>query len=196
MPTSKSRVQIGLSESQVNDLIHEYGTWELEESFTSLVQQDAVEDALTNLDFGATKTSPNGIISYNNTTKVLESLKSGPLLAKTRVRLARVGGSAGTSEVFLQAQSSTDGGSNWVNTGNSADISLKDSEQVEIFFDFAAVYFSTGLLIRQVFARSSTGTDFGSAIAGIPSAPLQALGISSSPAAQVSIYRLRDFNYV
>ena len=196
MPTSKYKGQSGISESEVNSLIANYGIWEIEDSFTSFDQQDAVEDILTPIDFGGTKTSPNGLVKYDDTGKYFEVLKSGGFFTKTRARAARIGGSAGESELFLQSQFSIDNGSSWINTGNSVDVKLDNSRQVEIFFDFSPVYFPAGVLIRQVFARSSLGTDFGSLISGIPSAPLQALGLSSSPAAQVSIYRLRDFDYV
>ncbi len=52
-------------------------------------------------------------------------LKGGTFLIKTRARTARIGGSAGESELFLQSQISVDGGFNWVNTGNSVDVKLE-----------------------------------------------------------------------
>lgn len=185
----------GANESRVTELIESYGVWEIEDSFTSFDQQDAAEDVLTPLDFGNAKVSPNGLIEYDNANKYFRVLKSGCYFTKTRARAARIGGSAGESELFLQSQFSIDNGVNWVNTGNSVDVKLDDSRQVEVFFDFSPVYFPAGILVRQIFARSSLGTNFGSLIPGIPSVPLQNLGLSSSPAAQVSVYRLRDFNY-
>lgn len=196
MPTSKKTVMSGVvSESRVNELIRNYGIWVQEESFTSLAQQDAAEDVLTPIDFGESKTSPNGLISYDDTLKSFTSIKGGPFMAKTRCRARRIGGSAGESELFLQAQISTDN-VNWVNTGNPVDIALVDSKVIELFFDFSPVEFTAGLKFRQVFTRSSTGTDFGSFVSGIPSVPLQNLGIGTSPAAQFSVYRLKDYNYV
>lgn len=176
-------------------MISEYGIWELEESFTSLDQQDAVTDLLSSIDFGESKTSINGLVEYDDTGKFFKVLKGGAFFFKTRARAARVGASSGESELFLQAQISTDNGASWINIGNSVDVKIDDSRQVEIFFDFSPAEFPSGLLVRQVFARSSLGTDFGSLIAGIPSASLVSQGLSSSPAAQVSVYSLRGFNY-
>lgn len=184
-----------ITQSEVSELISNYGIWEIEDSFTSLAQQDAVEDVISPIDFGGAKTTPNGLVSYDDNNKLFTVLKSGAYLVKTRTRLARVGASNGTSEVFLQAQVSVDNGVTWVNNGNSIDVKLQDTDEVDIFFDFSAIYFSAGVKIRQTFARSSTGANFGSAVSGVPSLPLQAAGINSSPSAQVTIYRLRDFNY-
>lgn len=185
----------GLTERRVSELISSYGIWELEASFTSFDLQNAVEDVISPIDFGTSKTSPNGLVSYEDTTKDFNILKSGAYLVKTRSRLARVGANAGVSEIFLQAQVSTDGGVNWVNNGNSVDVKLQDTDEVEIFFDFSAIFFPLGIRLRQTFARSSLGSNFGSVIAGVPSVPLQNLGLEPSPSAQVSVYRLRDFNY-
>lgn len=188
-------IGLGVSEGRVNELISDYGAWEIEDTFTSFDQQDAVEDVISPIDFGASKTSPSGLISYDDSTKTFTVLKGGAYLVKTRSRLARVGANAGVSEVFLQAQVSIDGGASWINNGNSVDVRLQDTDEVEIFFDFSAVSFPLGVMLRQTFARSSLGSNFGSAIAGVPSAALQALGLESSPSAQVTVYRLRDFNY-
>ncbi len=65
----------GLSEAEVKDLIHNYGIWEIEDTFTSFVQQDAVEDVLTPIDFGDTKTSPNGLVFMMIQSRLLQCLK-------------------------------------------------------------------------------------------------------------------------
>lgn len=181
--------------SKVSSMISEYGVWELEDSFTSLDQQDAISDSLSAIDFGDSKTSTNGIIEYDDVNKYFRILKGGALFIKTRARAARIGASTGESELFLQAQISTDNGSSWVSIGNSVDVKIDDARQVEIFFDFSPVEFVKGALVRQVFARSSLGTNFGSLIAGMPSPALSLQGVLPAPAAQVSAYRLKGFNY-
>lgn len=185
----------GVAISQVNELISNYGAWELEESFTSLDQQDAISDSLSAIDFGDSKTSTNGIIEYDDVNKYFRILKGGALFIKARARAARIGASLGESELFLQAQISTDDGLTWVSIGNSVDVKIDNARQVEIFFDFSPIELTKGTLVRQVFARSSLGTNFGSLIAGIPSPVLSLQGILPAPAAQVSVYRLKGFNY-
>ena len=189
-------VSVGVSESKVSELISNYGIWTIEDSFTDTNQQNAVEDVISPISFGVDKTSPNGLVRWNAALKVFVILKGGPFIFKTRVRAARVGGSTGESELFFQAQLSVDLGSNWFSTGNSVDLKLDDNKQVEIFFDSSPVEFSKDLLVRQMFARSSLGTNFGSLISGTPSTALISQGVAVSPAAQVTIYRLKDFNYV
>lgn len=188
----------GASINEVNELISQYGVWELEDTFTSFDRQDAVEDVVTPIDFGASKTTPDGLVQYDDSVGVKEFtvLKSGPYFVKTRQRAARIGGNAGESELFVQSQFSVDNSVSWLPNGNSVDLKLDDSKQVEIFFDMSPVFAPAGLKLRQVFARSSEGTDFGSFLPGTPSAALTAAGITDSPAAQISLYKLRGYNYV
>lgn len=195
-----------ITESRAKQLIHNFAGATLEASFTSYTQQDAPYDSVDVISFGdfiagsngvpvaisGVTISENGLIQYNPATKVFTVLKGGYFGVKTRQRAQRVGASAGVSDLFVQAQISINGGASWLPTGNSVDLKLDDDRQVEIFFDFSQVYFPAGVKLRQVYGRSSNGTNFGSLVVGTPSAGLSSAGITVAPSAQVTIYRLNN----
>jgi len=150
-------------------------------------------DVPVQVKYGAAKTSPNGVLSIDN-NGTLTVLKGGPLLIKSRLRAARSGAS-GTSSLFFWVESSLDGGSSWSILGNSIDIRLENSNQQDVFFDFSSLTLPAGIKLRSMFARSSTGSDFGDLVPSAPSLLLQSYGVPTAPSAQLSIYTFNDYVY-
>ena len=106
---------------------------------------------------------------------------------KQRFRAGRTGAS-GISELFFWAEISNDGGSNWTVLGNSVDITLDSSNDTTVFYDMAKVYLPVGIIIRNRFARSSTGDDSGDLRSATPSTILTGLGVPIAPSSQITIY--------
>jgi len=164
-----------------------------EGDFTSLVTQSGSPiDTPKVVSYGTNKNSNSAIINYAN--GVFTFLKTGTLAFKSRLRAGRVGAS-GVSKLFFWVESSSDGGIVWNKIGNSINIHLDDSTETQTFFDFAVLYGVTGLKLRTMFARSSTGSDSGDLISESPSAALQALGVMPAPSAQITLYKHLSFNY-
>lgn len=162
--------------------------------YTDTTTQTGALDALQVIKFGAGGASSAGIVSMD-AAGIITALKSGPVLAKTRIRAGRVG-APGVSQIVFLAEASTDGGTTWAVLGNVANVNLENSAETDIFFDFSPVNLVTGLKIRQRFARSSTGSDFGDLTPFTPSAALQAAGVPIAPSAQLSVYRYEGYPYV
>ena len=156
--------------------------------FISIDTQVGVEDTPKTVEFGAGGLSNNGHINVDSNGE-LEVLTAGFYSIKQRVRVSRAGAS-GSSELFLWAEVSIDGGSTWLLTGNSVDVSLDTSSETMVLLDIANIALSVGVKLRSRFARSSTGTDFGDLSAGVPSAALASLGVPVAPSAQVTIFKI------
>jgi len=158
-----------------------------EGDFVSMVTQSGSPiDTPKVVSYGSNKQSNSGILDYNN--GVFTFLKSGTVGIKSRLRVGRTGAS-GVSHLFFWVEASVDGGSVWNKLGNSVNIHLDDSTETQTFFDMAFLVGVTGLKLRTMFARSSTGSDSGDLIASAPSAALIALGVMGAPSAQITIYK-------
>lgn len=176
-----------------------YGFGEGADSFSTeatfldfTTQSGAPIDTLRTIKFGPAGTSLTGIVSID-AAGVITALKSGPLFGKTRLRAQRTGAPGVSMMVFL-TEISINGGATWSVLGNVGTISLDNSTETDIFFDFSPITVTTGLKIRQSFARSSTGSDFGDLTPYTPSAALQALGVPQAPSAQLTIYKLDGYS--
>lgn len=166
----------------------------IEESFTDQTTQTAITtDSPQIVKFGIAKTSPNGIISIDN-TGVLTILKTGPLSFKSRVNLGRTGAS-GTSILHLWVEGSLDG-ITWSILGNSVKVHLDSSTEIDTFFDFTPIYLTKNYKLRTMFARSSLGTNYGDIIQAPLSSGLASYGLAPTPSAQLSVYRSNNWNYV
>jgi hypothetical protein len=122
----------------------------------------------------------DGVLTFN---------EAGYYAIKTRYRFAREGAS-GTSNLFNYAEASTDGGLTWTILGSVIDVTLRDSSVVNIFFDLSIIELPAGIKIRALFARSSTGSNFGGLLPSQVSAPLSALGITDAPSSQLTVYKI------
>lgn len=166
----------------------------LHESFVDLtLQTGAPLDTPIQVKYGPAKTSPNSILSID-AAGTLTILKGGPFLFKSRLRASRSGAS-GTSSLFFWVEISTNGGATWTILGNSIDIRLENANQQDVFFDFSSLTLPKGIKLRSMFARSSTGSDFGDLVPSVPSAALQTYGLPTAPSAQLSIYTNNNYNY-
>lgn len=164
-----------------------------EGDFTSLVTQSGSPiDTPKLVSYGSNKNSNSDILSYQD--GVFTFLKTGTMAFKSRLRAGRTGAS-GVSHLFFWVEASSDGGVVWDKLGNSVSIHLDDSTETQTFFDFAVLYGVTGLKLRTMFARSSTGSDSGDLISESPSTALQALGVMPAPSAQITVYKHLSFNY-
>lgn len=170
------------------------GGFTLEVSFTDVTTQSGVGlDTPHQVKYGPAVTSPNGIVSID-ASGTLTVLKGGPLFIKSRLRVGR-SGSSGTTSTFFWVEISADNGATWSIFGNPIDVRLDDSNESDLFFDFSALSLPTGVKLRSMFARSSTGSNFGDLVPSVPSATLQAYGLPTAPSAQVSVYRNADYAY-
>ncbi len=131
-------------------------------------------------DDGGATVGADGVITVND---------SGFWSVKQRFRAGRAGAS-GTSIIFFWAEISTDGGSTWDIIGNSVSIPLESASDTSVFFDLANLQVPAGTKLRNRFARSSTGSDFGDLRVGVPSAALQAAGVPDAPSAQATFYKI------
>lgn len=178
----------------VGKLINETAGSNLYDSFVDITTQvGAPIDTPIQVKYGPAKVSPNGIISIDS-SGTLTVLKGGPFLFKSRLRASRTG-AAGTSSLFFWVEISTNGGASWVILGNTIDIRLENSSQEDVFFDFSSLTLPAGIKLRSMFARSSTGSDFGDLTPSTPSAALQAYGLTTAPSAQLSVYINNDYLY-
>lgn len=179
---------------ELANAINKGGGSSLYESFIDTTTQSGSPiDTPKQVKYGPAKTSPSGILSMDS-NGTLTVLKGGPLLLKSRLRASR-SGAAGTSSIFFWVETSVDNGSTWNILGNSIDIRLENSNQQDVFFDFSSLTLPTGIKLRSMFARSSTGSDYGDLTASVPSSALQAYGLQTAPSAQLSIYKLNGYVY-
>ena len=165
----------------------------VEDDFVDMTTQTGSPiDTPKTVKYGTSKTSPNNLVSIDN-SGVISVLKTGPYFIKTRHRVGRTG-SSGISRLFFWIEIAPDG-VNWVVSGNSVEIRLDNSDEVQVFFDATPIYLQAGFKVRARFARSSTGTNFGDLMPSAPSSVLQNLGVPPVPSAQLSIYRSNNWNY-
>lgn len=159
-------------------------------SFFSSSTQTGLLDVPTTVLFGA-----GGNTTDNHLTIGIDGVVTintvGYISIKQRFRSGRVGAS-GVSELFFWAEVSFDDGVTWVETGNSVDVSLSNADATVVFFDISNVFLPAGTMLRNRFARSSTGNNSGDLISSAPSAALTALGVPDAPSAQITIYRIDD----
>jgi hypothetical protein len=178
----------------VGKLINESAGSNLYDSFVDQTTQSGSPiDTPKQVKYGAARTSPGGLLSVD-ANGTLTILKGGPFLFKSRLRAARSGAS-GTSSLFFWVELSSNGGASWQILGNTIEIRLENANQQDVFFDFSSLTLPTGIKLRSMFARSSTGSDFGDLVPSIPSAALQAYGLTPAPSAQLSVYTNNDFYY-
>lgn len=162
---------------------------------SSIVQNPSSLDVPVQVSYGTGATSTNGIISVD-AQGTITCLKSGPLFFKTRHRVGRSGAS-GISHVFQWIETSLNGGTTWIKIGNSISVSLDNSNDVAFFFDSTPFFMQAGQKLRSMIARSSLGgSNSGGLLPEQPSAALLALGVNVSPSAQLTIYRLENWNYI
>lgn len=166
----------------------------IEAQFTDTTTQVGQLDSPVSIKFGSAGSSTNNLLSID-ANGIITALKTGPFFGKTRIRAQRTG-AAGTSVLIFYTQISTDGGTNWSVLGNAGTITLENSHETDVFFDMSPITVTTGLKIRQMFSRTSSGTDYGDLVPYTPPAPLIALGVPTVPSAQLTIYRLANYNYV
>lgn len=178
----------------VDKLINNSAGSSLYDSFIdTTTQSGAPIDTPKQVKYGPARLSAGGILSMD-TDGTLTILKGGPLMLKSRLRAARSGAS-GTSSLFFWVEISTNGGVSWSILGNSIDIRLENSNQQDVFFDFSTLTLPAGVKLRSMFARSSTGSDFGDLVPSTPSSALQACGLQTAPSAQLSVYTNNDYLY-
>jgi hypothetical protein len=183
-----------LKMKEIAEALNALGGASLYENFIdTTTQSGSTADTPKQVKYGPAKTSPNGILSID-ATGTLTVLKGGPLLLKSRLRAARSGAS-GTSSLFFWVETSVNGGSTWSILGNSIDIRLENANQQDVFFDFSSLTLPTGIKLRSMFARSSTGSDFGDLVPSTPSVALQTYGVQTAPSAQLSIYTFNGYVY-
>ena len=182
---------------QIDDpqtLLRDLPGWTSEGSFIDMTTQSGSPiDTPKTILFGAGGTTSGGLISMD-AGGIVTILKGGPFATKNRFRAGRTG-AAGISQLFFYAEISTNGGASWIVLGNSVAFTLDAVADSQIFFDFAEFNLPAGTKLRQRFARSSTGSDYGDLIPLTPSAALTALLVPSAPSAQLTIYKLIGFPY-
>lgn len=132
--------------------------------------------------------SPNGLINMDSVGNIT-ILKAGPYGFKSRYRVSRLTSSGGTAHIVFFIQASYDQGQTWNVIGNAITVHLLSVDQDSIFFDYAKLDAPAGLMLRSMFARSSTGYDDGFLEPAIPSAALAALGVPNTPSAQITVYK-------
>lgn len=155
---------------------------------SDLAQNPTGVDTPTQITYGAGGTSSDGSITLASDGNLTFN-ETGFYALKARYRFGR-DGAAGVSNLFNWVEISVDGGNNWDVIGNAIDVTLRNSSEVNIFFDLSILEFQQGVMLRAMFARSSTGSDFGGLIPSPISAPLSALGIPDAPSAQLTVYRI------
>lgn len=166
----------------------------LHDSFVDTTAQSGVAlDTPMQVKYGPAKVSPNSIIDMA-ADGTLTVLKGGPFLFKSRLRASRTG-AAGTSSLFFWVEISINGGASWSILGNTIDIRLENANQEDVFFDFSSLTLPKGVKLRSMFARSSTGTNYGDLTPSAPSAALQTYGLTTAPSAQLSVYTSNNYNY-
>ena len=159
-------------------------------TFISLVTQSGVSDVPTTVTFGAGGNTLGNHVTVAANGEVTVNTDSY-FSIKQRFRTGRIGAS-GVSELFFWAEMSTDNGVTWLEIGNSVDVSLSNSDATVVFFDISNMFFPAGVMLRNRFARSSTGNNSGDLIPASPSAALIGLGVPDAPSAQITIYRIEQ----
>lgn len=161
-----------------------------EGAFSTDTLQAGLYDVPSTVLFGGGGISDNGHITVG-ADGVFTVNTDSFFSIKQRFRCGRSGAS-GVSELFFWAEISLNGGVDWVTTGNSVDIPLSSSDDTVVFFDLTNVFLPVGVMVRNRFARSSTGNNSGDLRSATPSAALTAAGAPIAPAAQVTIYRIQQ----
>lgn len=159
-------------------------------TFISLVTQTGVSDVPATVTFGAGGNTLGNHVTVAANGEI--TVNTGSYFSiKQRFRAGRVGAS-GVSELFFWAEISEDNGVTWAVIGNSVDIPLDNSSATVVFFDISNMFFPAGVMLRNRFARSSTGDNSGDLISASPSATLTGLGVPDAPSAQITIYRIEQ----
>jgi hypothetical protein len=164
--------------------------YSLEGGFTGEATQPGTEDVPANVLFGAGGTTDNGHLTIG-ADGVFTVNTDSYLSLKQRFRCGRTGAS-GVSELFFWAEFSINSGVTWDVIGNSVDIALSSSDDTVVFFDLSTIFLPAGIMLRNRFARSSTGNNSGDLRTATPSTTLAALGVPIAPASQVTIYRINQ----
>lgn len=186
-PDSLTNTRLNEVITQLNDGIV-LSQWQILDVFTdTTLQSGAPIDTPKTVIYGASKQDPLGYIDYNGTTGEFTILKGGTFGIKTRIRAGRQS-ATGTTQMYFWAEISVDGGNTWQITGQTIDVRLRNANDTRIFFDYAWITLPAGVMLRSRFARSSTGSDFGDLTPSTPSTALQALGVTDSPSAQLTVY--------
>ena len=189
--------QYDLAGVQLDDpqvLFRDRPTWTTEVSWLdTTTQTGAPIDTPKNVLFGVGGASPAGIVSMS-AGGVITILKGGPLAAKNRFRAGRTA-ATGVSHIFIWAEVSFNGGASRAPFGNSVAFTLDAAADSQVFFDYTEFNLPTGTQVRQRFARSSTGSDFGDLVPLVPSGTLTGLGTPSTPSAQITLYKLAGHPY-
>tara|TARA_R110002167_G_scaffold104166_1_gene268678 strand:- start:2945 stop:3628 length:684 start_codon:yes stop_codon:yes gene_type:complete len=157
-------------------------------SFVDLTTQTGVLDVPDTVSFGAGGVTDNSEISVSAVGEITVNM-TGYYSIKQRFRSGRTGGS-GTSLLFFWAEASINGGVTWLPLGNSVDVPLGTANDTVVFFDLSNIQLDSGSMLRNRFARSSTGDDSGDLRSASPSAALTALGVADAPSAQVTFYKI------
>ena len=166
-------------------------------------QNGGALDVLAPVTLGVGGTDPDGIIT-GGAGGVITINKSGPFMIKQSFQVTR-NSNPGNAEVFFQAQISVDGGTVWSAIGNSVNRRIANANTINVFFDFAPVFFPAGVKVRNVWAKSSVGGDPANPSSGVnngqliytkPSAALSAAGVADVPSASAVIYTLNGYNYI
>ena len=142
--------------------------------------------------YGAAATSPNGNVSVD-AAGVFRVLKGGPYLLKSNLRVSRAG-AGGVSHIFLWVETGTDG-ITFAPANVSIRIAIDDSSTDAHLYDSSPIFLPTGLYLRTLCARSSTGHNSGGLYSEAPSAALQALGVGDDPSASLEWHTLNGYDY-
>ena len=168
--------------------------WTTEVNFVDTTTQSGSPiDTPKTILFGAGGTSGAGIISCDS-AGIFTLLKGGPLFIKNRFRVGRTS-STGVSHIFIWAEASFNAGSTWTVLGNPIATTLDAAADSQVVFDGAFVNLPKTTLLRQRFARSSTGSDFGDLVPLTSSASLITYGIATAPSAQTTVYKATGYSY-
>lgn len=149
-------------------------------------------DTPTVVKYGPAITSPNGIVSVT-AAGVFTVLKGGPFMLKSNLRVARLG-AGGISHVHLWIETSVDL-ITWVPANVSIRITVGDTSTDAHLFDSSPAFLPSGLYVRSMMARSSTGTNAGGLYSEAPSSALSALGVGADPSASLEWHTIAGYNY-
>lgn len=160
-------------------------------------------DTLSPVTLGVGGSDPDGIVTVQPDGVIVIN-KSGPLIIKQIIQAAR-DSNPGLTELFFQAQVSSDNGVTWVGIGTTVNRRITNVSTINSFFDILPVFVTAGMRFRNVWCKSSVGGSVtlptvglnnGLLIATQPSAALQALGITPIPSAVAIIYKLKGYSYL
>lgn len=175
------------------DFNHSPNFYISEQRFQDFTTQEpiAVDTPLV-VKYGAAITSPNGNISVN-ANGVFHILKGGPYMLKSNLRVSRTG-TAGVSHIFLWVESSVDG-VNFAPSNVSIRITIDNASTDAHLYDSSPTFIPSGIYLRTMIARSSTGSDSGGLFSEAPSVTLASMGIGADPSASLEWHTLSGYNY-